>query len=804
MNQQPTNIRDVGSLPTEETIIPPKKKKTRSVGGPEVSVVVPVFEVEPYIGTCLRSLEAQTIPVQVILVLKKGSDRSCEIAESFAKKNKWKFIYVRDDERQGESRNHGTDIATGEYIAFVDSDDYVPPNAYELMLANIKRSRADVVIGETLRFSEKNRKGWATPKLGMGGIFSERRIIRWEDFPWLVYNGAPWNKLIRTQFLRENNIRFPEKVFYEDVGFALDLYLHNPVISIEPAVVYKWRIRDAKKGKSVTQQKSDFGNLEDRMKVYSWLDGRFSHHQASDKILRAWQHRKVTDLFYYLNDYMKGTAYFRDMFRKVAPQYLSSIEPRVLKQFPLGDRLIARWIKKGQFTKVDTLGEAILFGRETYSIIRKRVPKPIQTAVKYAAYTVAAPFAAAYYFGKVPMQFAKRKRLTPYLNIKAGAFYQLCSRLLPVSKKIFLYEGVSGRQFAGNEKYIYLEMKKRYPRAKHVWAFQQQDAVDRNAEAVKGSISVIRGGWKYLYYLARAGYLFTGTSLPTYFRKRSRATFVQTWHGTPLKTLGFDIEAPVGRELNRNSTENVMYPQSKQWSYFVAPNEFTAEKFASAYKYKGDVLRTGYPRNDIFYWDEDRKAEISERVKSVLNIPEGRKIALYAPTFKDGKRYGNRNTQISFNLDIMDLKNRLGDEWVLVVRAHLLSGGKFDPKPFGDFVRTALVDEYDDPQELCLAADLLITDYSSICFDFANTRKPMMFYCPDLEEYASAKRGFYFDPKEKFPGPFVVTSKEVADYLERADDLVDVYRDKYEAFIQEFCAWEDGKASCRVIDGLGL
>src|SRR6218665_235613 len=161
-----------------------------------------------------------------------------------------------------------------------------------------------------------------------------------------------------------------------------------------------------------------------------------------------------------------------------------------------------------------------------------------------------------------------------WISPRIGLFYNLCTKMLPVKKNIFLYEGVSGRQYAGNEKYIYQELKKRAPKARHVWAFQQQDGIDRNATELAGAELVLKSSWRYVYLLARAGHLFTGTSFPSYFRKRKAAKYVETWHGTPLKKLGFDIDAPVGRELNRNSTENVMYSQSKMWDYFIAPNEF--------------------------------------------------------------------------------------------------------------------------------------------------------------------------------------------------------------------------------------
>jgi len=771
----------------------------------KVTVVIPVFEVEPYIKTCLNSIVSQTLqPLDVILVLKPGGDRSCEIAERYAAKNGWRVKYVEPDEKQGDSRNYGIDMAVGEYIAFVDSDDYVPPNAYELMLAKIEKTGADLVVGRTLRFNSKNRKGWRTPKLELGGFFDKSKTMRWEQYPWLVYNGAPWNKLISVKYLRDNNIRFPEKVFYEDVGFCLELFLNDPLMAVEPAYIYKWRVRDGAGEKSVTQQKGDWSNLAERMQVYDWIDGRVQHHKPPEKLVRAWEHRKFTDLMYYLQAYMVGTDYYRDMFRKTAPAYVAKISPAVLRQFPKGDRMIANWIRNGRFGLVDTLGEGILFYRETKTYLVKNTPKPVKKFLRYAGMTLAAPFAAAYYLGRTPAQWARRKRAMHWFSPRIGLFYNLCTKMLPVKKNVFLYEGVSGRQYAGNEKYIYQELKKRVPKARHVWAFQQQDGIDRNAAELAGAELILKSSWRYVYLLARAGHLFTGTSFPPYFRKRKAAKYVETWHGTPLKKLGFDIDASIGRELNRNSTENVMYPQSKMWDYFIAPNEFTAEKFSSAYKYNGDIMRTGYPRNDIFYYPSDEKERIVDKVRSHLNIPDGKKIILYAPTFKDGKKYGNRKTKIAFNLDIHALKERLEGDWILVVRAHLLSGGKFDPAPYGDFVRTALVDEYDDPQELCLAADVLITDYSSICFDFANTRKPIVFYCPDMEEYATQKRGFYFDPQTKFPGPFTVTAEEVSSSIDDLENYETEYREKYDAFIEEFCAWEDGNASARVADILGI
>lgn len=185
-----------------------------------------------------------------------------------------------------------------------------------------------------------------------------------------------------------------------------------------------------------------------------------------------------------------------------------------------------------------------------------------------------------------------------------------------------------------------------------------------------------------------------------------------------------------------------------------------------------------------------------------MGIPSDKKIALYAPTFRDGKKFGTKTTSVTFPLDIQTLKERLDGNWVLVVRAHLLSGGKFDASSFGSFVVTAMVDEYDDPQELCLAADVLITDYSSIAFDYANTGKPMLFFTPDFENYSSSRRGFYFDPRDQFPGPFLGTSLEIANSILTIDAVSDLYKERYKLFQDKYCGWEDGSASTRVVDAI--
>lgn len=768
---------------------------------PLVTVVIPIFEVEPYLKTCLNSIVNQSYPhLEVILVLKPGADKSCEIAEKYADQHGWNVLYVADDERQGDSRNKGMDIATGDFIVFADSDDWIPPDAYEKMVHLIERTSADVVLGRALRFDSRNRKGWRTPQFERGGIFRSQRVIRWSDYPTLVWNGAPWNKLFRIKYLRDNNVRFPEKIFYEDVGFILDLFIRNPRIAIETSVVYKWRVRDAAVGaSSVTQQKDDFENLSERITVYNWVDEQIQERGLPDNLRIAWGERKVIDLFYYLKPYLYGTKYYRHMFREIAPEYLRKISPEAIQRLSKGDRLIAKWIQKETFWKVDVYGELIIAFRHVRSRAVKAIPKPVRAFVKKLGYIAALPVAIPVLLFRALKRYVRRRQIGHHLNLKSGLWYLICRNVFPVNKKKFFWEGVSGRQFAGNEKYLYKKARHLYPNARHVWVFQADDAVKRNERFLEGDIIVKRFGWRYIYHLATSCYLFTATSFPVFYRKRTGTTFVQTWHGTPLKKLGFDIASPSARKLNKNSTENLMFSQSLQWNYFVAPNEFSAEKFASAFKFEGEILRTGYPRNDIFYASREEQEGVVARVRQQFNIPSDKKIALYAPTFRDGARFGGRQTEVQFDLDLEKMRQALDQDWVLIVRAHLLSGGVFDVSRFGSFVRRAFVDEYDDPQELCLAADVLITDYSSIFFDYANTRRPMIYFCPDIDEYASQTRGFYFDPTDILPGPFVSTTDEVISEMLDISSHHVTYQEKYDNLMARFANWEDGKAAERVL-----
>jgi CDP-glycerol glycerophosphotransferase len=275
--------------------------------------------------------------------------------------------------------------------------------------------------------------------------------------------------------------------------------------------------------------------------------------------------------------------------------------------------------------------------------------------------------------------------------------------------------------------------------------------------------------------------------MPSFYRKRSGTTYLQTWHGTPLKRIAFDI--PGRTFANRPEYLRDLSRDIAKWDALVSPNPLSTEVMRRAFRYDGEVLETGYPRNDLLL--DPRRAEIRRRVRDELGIPEASRAVLYAPTWRDSHAF-------SLELDVARLLGEL-DGHFLLLRLHQLvdpaAGLAADPR-FRD------VSTYTDNRELFLAADVLVTDYSSVMFDFAVTGKPMLFYTYDLDSYRDEVRGFTFDFEREAPGPLCRDTGELIEELGELDAVIDRFRPGYEAFRARFCGLEDGRAAARVIDAV--
>jgi len=354
--------------------------------------------------------------------------------------------------------------------------------------------------------------------------------------------------------------------------------------------------------------------------------------------------------------------------------------------------------------------------------------------------------------------------------------------------ELVFFEHNFGKSYGGQPKYVYEEMLRQGRSFKAVWVYQ-----GKKLEGVPGVIKqVARGTDEYFKYLARAKYWvnnirFTVTSKP------EDTIYLQTWHGSPLKRVGLDIEVS-GPETD---ARDHFLMESAHWDYMLAQNKFASEKFKKAFAVKGKMLPGGYPANDVFYRDDvDTK---KEAFYEKHNIPTDKKLILYAPTWRDDARIGKGwNFSFEFQLDLKKMQSELGDEYHLLIRLHHLIIDNLDLTGYGKFVTD--VSSIEDTADLLVVTDILITDYSSIFFDFACSKRTMLFFMFDLEKYASELRGFYLDVHKDLPGPIIKDFDTLVDKLKHIDRVDEEYKERMDEFYDVMCGSQDGNASKRVVD----
>ena len=357
------------------------------------------------------------------------------------------------------------------------------------------------------------------------------------------------------------------------------------------------------------------------------------------------------------------------------------------------------------------------------------------------------------------------------------------------TRKVILFENWKGKQYSDNLRAIDEELRRRRDRRRRVWVVR-----DHSVRMPQGVETVLRFSPEYYDLLARARWVVANDTIDPSYVKREGQTYLQTWHGTPLKKVGQDIEKV---NFARKGYLSTFAEEAAKWDYLVSPNAYSSQIMSRAFGTPSRaLLETGYPRNDIFYRPQRdlRAAAVRQR----LGLSPAQRVILYAPTWRDD-RYDDRGRYIfDLKLNVDSLRERFGDTHVLLLRGHHLLATRAGIPAEGGFVQN--VSAYPDIADLYLIADVLITDYSSVMFDFVNTGRPMIFFTWDLDDYRDRVRGLYFDLTEDPPGPICRTSGEVLAALADPAGVAQQYADAYGRFRERFCAWEDGQAAARVID----
>ncbi len=369
-------------------------------------------------------------------------------------------------------------------------------------------------------------------------------------------------------------------------------------------------------------------------------------------------------------------------------------------------------------------------------------------------------------------------------------FYPAMART-PVRDQI-LFISWKGKQCGDNPLGIAEELRRRGDDREQLWA-----VTDWSVPVPDGGTAVLRGTQEYYEALARSRYLVSNDDMQAPFRKRDGQVYLQTWHGTLLKRIGFDIANP--QFISGTAYFDHLAKDVAQWDLLLSPNPFSTPLMRRAFRYEGEICEYGYPRNDLLRRGE--VAELAARVRDRLGLPAGKRVVLYAPTWRDNQVYANgRRYRFDMRLDLERAWRELGGDHVFLIRGHHHMA---DDVPAGMRDGFAInVTAYPDITELYLVADVLVTDYSSAMFDYAVTGRPIVFFTYDLAEYRDNLRGFYFDFEAEAPGPLLATSAEVIEALKNIEAVAAPYRETYQRFAARFCSLDDGKAAARVCDRL--
>lgn len=768
-----------------------------------------------FLEDALESLREQSFKdFEVLLICDHVEENIDGCIREYSKDLDLKVTHLRDKTGVAAARNLGLSLAKGEYIYFLDSDDYLDENALELIVAKAENEDADVAYGKktwtwfqrslylrklyedvesdeneddeseegsdsdkdsdssdsgqdkedtnshkdsSIQDDESDEKNNDLYVDNNGEFLTEEEYIEykkrrafWELFirRKSVRSVTVLHVLMKRQLIEENNIRFNEDIiFLSDYPFVMQVLDKAEHFSAEMESIYiKRNHNDSINFPSLGQMKGS-KNFEEYLMTYEYaktlVDG--------DSEIRARLDKKI---IYYI------IRYFAPKLKR------EKDSPLVIERFN---------ILHGLISKMD---RNLL---RSYKRYKKRIIKAFYKGDIKKAKRI------------VTVHLARRKLNSLFKNKREFPKFLYRKLFLKTTLKdnwVFC-ESFFGKNYSDSPKYVYEYLQKNYPgKYKYIWVIDK-----KGTKIPYKHTKVRRFSIRYCYYLARCKYYIFNSRQPVWIVKREGNVFLQTWHGTPLKRLVFDLE-----DINSATPKykKITYKQSRSWDYLIAANKYSSDIFKRCFIYDKIMLETGYPRNDILHWDN--KEEIANELRDRLGIPKDKKTILYAPTWRDDEYYTKGQYKFSLKLDLQLMREELGDEYVILLRTHYFIADSIDITGLEDFAFN--FSKYDDISELYLISDYLITDYSSVFFDYANLKRPMLFYTYDLEKYRDVLRGFYIDIEEELPGPLLFTTEEIINAIKNIDDITEKYKDKYDVFYEKFCAWEDGQASRKVANAV--
>lgn len=648
----------------------------------KISIIVPVYKTEQYLSRCVESILGQTYSNLEILLVDDGSpDRCPEMCDTFAEQDQRVKVIHKQNGGLSDARNAGIEAATGDYLLFIDSDDYVSADMVQLLLYAACKEHAEVAACSYF-ITQQNGKSVYSPKPDSYMVFTPEEAVA-DAFSSPSYCGiTAWNKMFSAQLFRDLNIRFPVGKIHEDTFTIYQiLFQASKIVFIDRPLYYYVQTPN-----SIMRSEFDRRHLD----VYEALGQakEFAKKNGLHIQMQLESYEALMD-FYFLNVLLG-----QDTIDNAMEYFVQKLRSHAW--LLLRNRALPTKHKLG----------IILLQLRLYSSVWRLLCHM-----------------------KNILSEMKQLIVNGLKQVKAFCFFTIPSymlRICPIDQKKVLFSNYVGKGFGDNGKYIAQTLHEKVPDLKLVWITNEVDSLPEYIIPAK------RRSVKRLYHSSTAKFWIDNCRKNKYERKRGQQFYIQTWHGgIALKQVEKDAEAHLDADYVRSAQKD-----SAMIDLMVSNSRFCTDMYRRAFWYDGEIIECGSPRVDIlFSCDSDQKKQIKEK----LGFQSDDHIVLYAPTFRKDK--GTECYRMNFKR-ILEVLSRDEERWKFAVRLHPNISDQADFLQYDSDIINAT--SYPDMYELMAVSDIVITDYSSVMFEAGFVKKPVFLYATDIEDYKQ-DRNFYFD-----------------------------------------------------------
>lgn len=709
-----------------------------------ITLIIPYYNNELHIEACLESIKQQNHQLfDIVFIDDASTDATSSHVETFIQSTEYNIKHIRNDNNLGvaASRNIGMKHANTEWIYFLDADDTISPFTLEYMLSVSEDQ--DGVIAPISKFTPNKFET----------MYQDEMIVELQNNQTnptaFLRKITACGMLLKSEIINKYQIHFNEDFrLFSDWSFLIEYQKHV----------------------------ENFARIKN--------SGFYYRGEVYDPFNKPNLSKMEFDIMFeqYIAQYFDN--FNRSMDIRVKQFIDKKMVERIKRYFnPDAPQILDRYEKHGQLL-VDLFQAMHPSAYKNVGLLMKQEIKALRNG----------DLEKAFHINQKRKQSRIIRRLVLNRKSRARSLYDMTVLTKEINEKAIVFESFAGKGYSDSPKYIYEYMYKKYPDYTYYWVLNEPEKFDIPGPAIK--VKRLTKGFYKAY--AESKYWVANARTPLYLLKKPNQVYIQTWHGTPLKRLGNDMKVVRMPGTTTAAYKYNFRKETNRWDYMVSPNAYSTEIFKSAFWMDDErMLETGYPRNDILTTKKD-DIEFINTLKQKLGIPLNKKVIMYAPTWRDDEFIVKGKYKFDLKIDLENLQKQIGDDSVILLRMHYLIASALDISEYDGFAYD--VSSYPDISELYLISDVLITDYSSVFFDYSILKRPTLFFSYDIAKYKDDLRGFYLDYYHDLPGPIFEDAYSLSMALKDIDVLEIKYSKEIEAFHERFNQWEDGNASQRIVE----